>query len=40
MTSIVIAGYLRSPFQFARKGGLIKLRLLMEKNVLLLEKVF
>ena len=26
MTSIVIAGYLRSPFQFARKGGLINLR--------------
>jgi len=26
MTSIVIAGYVRSPFQFARKGGLINLR--------------
>ncbi|WP_341708110.1 thiolase family protein [Halopseudomonas sp.] len=26
MTSVVIAGYLRSPFQFARKGGLINLR--------------
>ena len=26
MTSIVIAGYARSPFHFAKKGGLINLR--------------
>lgn len=26
MTNIVIAGYARSPFHFARKGGLVNLR--------------